>query len=132
MLDPDVMEPEEAQAIGEWVRSGGRLVAGGAGDSGWLDEVISTSRRAGSPTATLDRGPLVPVTETSGVEEVRAFECGAWHELGSTLPVIGPPDAPLVVTARSGEGSVALLADTVAAAEPRRSTTPTTRCSGSR
>ena len=41
MLDPDVMEPEEATAIGEWVRAGGRLVAGGTGDSGWLDEVIS-------------------------------------------------------------------------------------------
>ena len=51
------------------------------------------------------------MTETSGVEEVRAYEYGAWHELGDTLPVIGPPDAPLVVTARSGEGSVALLAD---------------------
>ena len=41
VLDPDVMEPDEAKAIGDWVRSGGRLVAGGAGDSGWLDEVIA-------------------------------------------------------------------------------------------
>ena len=42
----------------------------------------------------------LPVTETAGVEEVRAYEFGAWHELGRTLPVIGPADAPLVVTAR--------------------------------
>jgi hypothetical protein len=42
VLDPDVMEPEEARAIGDWVRSGGRLVAGGAGDASWLDEVLSS------------------------------------------------------------------------------------------
>src|ERR1044071_9563424 len=38
VLDPDVMEPEEARAIGEWVRSGGNLVAGGRGDAAWLEE----------------------------------------------------------------------------------------------
>ena len=110
VLDPDVMEPAEAKAIGDWVRSGGRLVAGGAGDSGWLDEVIAHVPRW-EPDGATDREPLLPVIETSDVEEVRAYEFGAWHELGNTLPVIGPADAPLVVTARSGEGSVALLAD---------------------
>jgi hypothetical protein len=40
VLDPDVMEPEEARAIGDWVRSGGRLVAGGSGGAPWLDEVM--------------------------------------------------------------------------------------------
>ena len=40
VLDPDVMEPEEARAIGEWVRSGGNLVAGGTGEAAWLDEVL--------------------------------------------------------------------------------------------
>src|SRR3954467_6085820 len=40
VLDPDVLEPEEAQAIGAWVRSGGRLVAGGSNDASWLDEVL--------------------------------------------------------------------------------------------
>ena len=52
VLDPDVMEPEEARAIGEWVRAGGRLVAGGAGDSGWLEEVIGEAPRWGRRTAT--------------------------------------------------------------------------------
>jgi hypothetical protein len=111
VLDPDVMEPDEAQAIGDWVRSGGRLVAGGAGDSGWLDEVIPHVP-VWEPGGETEREPLLPVIETSDVEEVRAYEFGGWHELGNTLPVIGPADAPLVVTARSGEGSVALLADT--------------------
>jgi hypothetical protein len=110
VLDPDVMEPAEATAIGDWVRSGGRLVAGGAGDSGWLDEVIPHVPQWDSDGET-EREPLLPVIETSDVEQVRAYESGAWHELGNTLPVVGPADAPLVVTARSGEGSVALLAD---------------------
>jgi hypothetical protein len=93
------------------VRSGGRLIAGGSGDSGWLEQVIQDVPRwePDGPTA---RAPLVPVSETTGVDVVRAVETGAWHELGQNLPVIGPPDAPLVVTARSGEGSVALIADT--------------------
>lgn len=110
VLDPEVMEPEEAEAIGEWVRSGGRLVAGGSGDAGWLDEVIVDVPRW-QPDGPAGRSPLVPVVETSGVHEVRTFERGAWHELGQNLPVLGPPDAPLLVTARAGEGSVALLAD---------------------
>ena len=41
VLEPDVMEPEEARAIGDWVRSGGHLVAGGLrrrGSSEVLDD----------------------------------------------------------------------------------------------
>ena len=51
VLDPDVMEPDEATAIGEWVRAGGRLVAGGTGDSGWLEEVIGEVPRWGETAA---------------------------------------------------------------------------------
>lgn len=110
ILDPDVMEPEEAQAIGDWVRSGGRLVAGGLGDASWLDEVLDDP-----PVWSADgperRRTLVPVAETTGVTEVRSGEGGAWHGLGGALPVIGPAGGPLVVTARAGAGSVALIAD---------------------
>jgi hypothetical protein len=42
---------------------------------------------------------------------VRAADGGGWHRLGGALPALGPPDAPLLVVARSGRGSVALLAD---------------------
>ena len=74
--------------------------------------------RAGVGARRRDRArAAAPRDRDADVEEVRAYEFGAWHELGNTLPVIGPADAPLVVTARSGEGSVALLADVVAAAQ---------------
>jgi hypothetical protein len=110
VLDPDVMEPEEARAIGAWVRSGGRLVAGGAGDAGWLDEVLDNAPVWDADDVT-DRRTLVPVAETTDVKEVRSAYGGGWHELGGALPVIGPAGAPLLVTARSGDGTVALLAD---------------------
>lgn len=110
VLDPDVMEPEEARAIGDWVRRGGRLVAGGVGDQAWLDAVLGDAPvwRGGAPVR---RRTLVPVAETTDVTEVRGAERGAWHVLGPTLPAIGPAGAPLLVTASVGEGSVALLAD---------------------
>jgi uncharacterized protein DUF4350 len=109
VLDPDVMEPEEARAIGDWVRAGGRLVAGGQGDASWLDEVLTDppAWEGGGPP---ERRTLVPVGVTTGVGEV-VSEGGGWHRLGGVLPVIGPADGPLLVTARAGRGSVALLAD---------------------
>jgi hypothetical protein len=110
ILDPDVMEPEEARAIGAWVRSGGRLVAGGSGDASWLDEVLDDPP-VWEPDGGERRRTLVPVADTAGVTEVRALDGGGWHELGAALPAIGPAGAPLLVTARSGDGTVALLAD---------------------
>jgi Domain of unknown function (DUF4350) len=110
VLDPDVIDPDEARAIGDWVRDGGRLVAGGSGEAPWLEEVIGSEPRwdfDGGRTRT----PLLPVTETAGVRQVRGVESGAWHDLGPTLPVIGPADAPLVITTATGSGSVALIAD---------------------
>ena len=51
VLDPDVMEPEEAPAIGDWVRAGGRLVAGGRGRLRLARRGDRRSAGAGSPTA---------------------------------------------------------------------------------
>jgi hypothetical protein len=109
VLDPQTLEPKEARAIGEWVRDGGRLVAGGAGDASWLDEVLDAPPEPARASG-LDRGVLLPVQETVGVTKVRTAG-GAWDKVGATLPVVGPPRAPLVVTAKVGRGSVALIAD---------------------
>jgi Domain of unknown function (DUF4350) len=108
VLAPGVMAPAEARAIGAWVRSGGRLVAGG-GDASWLAQVVGGRPRieAGAPG---DRRVLAPVPETAGVTHVPSDGAG-WGRPGSALPAIGPAGRPLLLTARSGRGSVALLAD---------------------
>jgi hypothetical protein len=110
VLDPDVVEDDEARAIGRWVRAGGRLVAGGRRDAGWLDAVLRGAPHW-EPAVPGRAATLVPVSETAGVTAVRTADGGGWHELGGALPAIGPPGAPLLVVARSGRGSVALLAD---------------------
>jgi Domain of unknown function (DUF4350) len=109
VLDPQALEPKETRAIGRWVKSGGRLVAGGAGDASWLEAVLDAPPEFATSNA-LDRETLVPVRETVGVSKVRTSG-GAWDKVGRALPVIGPPNAPLVVTATTGKGSVALIAD---------------------
>jgi len=109
VLDPDVVEEDEARAIGRWVRSGGRLVAGGA-DAGWLGEALG-SPPEWEPDPPGTSATLVPVAETAGVSAVRRADGGGWHALGGALPAIGPAGAPLLVVSRSGRGSIALLAD---------------------
>lgn len=110
VLDPDVVEQDESRAIGRWVRSGGRLVAGGRRDAAWLDDVIGRAPTWEPDEPRVSR-PLVPVPETAGVRAVRPADGGGWHELGGTLPILGPPGQPLAVLARNGEGTVVLLAD---------------------
>jgi hypothetical protein len=108
VLDPGVVAPGEARAIGDWVRSGGRLVAGGS-DASWLDAVLSRPPDLDAG-ALVDRRVLAPVPETAGVSVVRSDGEG-WSGAGAALPAIGPARRPLLVTARAGRGSVALLAD---------------------
>ncbi len=110
VLDPDVVEDDEARAIGRWVRDGGRLVAGGRSDAGWLREALGRAPEW-APAEPGRAAALVPISETAGVTAVRTADGGGWHRAGGALPAIGPPDAPLLVVARSGRGSVALLAD---------------------
>jgi hypothetical protein len=109
VLEPDVIEEDEAQAIARWVSDGGRLVAGG-GDPSWLSQVVPDAPewRPGGP---LRRATLVPVAETADVRTVLGANGGGWRDVGGALPVIGPADGPLLVVTNVGEGSVALLAD---------------------
>jgi Domain of unknown function (DUF4350) len=105
VLDPDAMEPGEGRAIGDWVRRGGRLVAGGAAPT-WLSGVLEDAPRW-SPQAGGTRSALAPI---AGVSTVRSVG-GGWQQPGGALPVLGPADRPLLLMARSGRGTVALLAD---------------------
>ena len=90
VLDPDVMEPEEARAIGDWVRGGGRLVAGGTRRRPWLDERARRARPTGTDGGRERRRTLVPVAETAGVTDGARRDGGGWHDLGGALPLIGP------------------------------------------
>ena len=105
MLEPDVVEPDEARAIGEWVRSGGHLVAGGLGE--WLGAVL-TEAPAWEPTEPGRRRALTPVP---GVRQVDSLDGGGWREIGGALPRLGPASAPLLVSVREGRGRVTVLAD---------------------
>jgi len=109
VLEPDAMQEDEARAIGDWVRDGGSLVAGG-GDPSWLQAVLPDAPEWW-PGGPLRRETLVPVAETAGVRTVLGANGGGWREVGGSLPVIGPADGPLLVVTNSGRGSVALLAD---------------------
>ena len=110
VLDPRAVAPREADAIGSFVRAGGRLVAGGAGGAAWLERALGPLpewRAAGAGEAR----PLAPVPETAGVGAVRSVAGGAWAVAGGALPVLGPPGRPLAVVVRSGRGRALLLAD---------------------
>jgi hypothetical protein len=110
VLDPAALEPKESQAIGEWVHRGGRLVAGGDADASWLDEVLDDPPEIAFGAAAAHE-PLVPVAEPVGVDEVESVAGTAWDRVGGALPVLGPADAPLVVTAQADQGTVVMLAD---------------------
>lgn len=109
LLDPDVVLPEEAEALGRFVERGGRLVAGGP-DPGWLGSVVDAPP-VWSPEAIERADLLAPVSQTAGVRSVATAGDGSWSSPGGTLPVLGDPTGTLLVVSAQGEGSVALLAD---------------------
>jgi len=109
VLDPRALPPEEARAIGGFVRAGGRLVAGGTSGTAWLDGALGEGPEPGAERDG-DARALVPVPETAGVATVRGSRLAGWARSGSALPVLGPPEAPLAVLAVRGRGRALLLA----------------------
>jgi hypothetical protein len=110
VLDPAVVDSGEADAIGRWVRAGGRLVTGGTRDASWLDGILADPPRWRGGGERRSR-VLAPGPETARVTVVRSQGAGGWHELGSALPLVGPADRPLAAVAAAGRGTVVLLAD---------------------
>jgi hypothetical protein len=105
ILDPQVLEPEEAEAIRAWVEGGGRLVAGSSGEPAWLDQLLDEPpvwKPSGKPTST----PVVPLPGVKAVEGRRGAMLG---ELGGLLPLLDPP---LAAATGLGEGELVLLANT--------------------
>ncbi len=69
ILEPQVMEPKEARALGRWVRGGGRLVVGDRGDVSWLKPILAQPPRW-EQDGPVRRHVLAPTAETAGVREV--------------------------------------------------------------
>jgi hypothetical protein len=109
VLDPGQVPPDEARAIGRFVRAGGRLVAGG-GPVYWLGTVLD-SPPAWSPSRPGRAKVVVPAPETAGVATVPFQRGGFWKRPGGALPLLATPAGVVAAVARAGRGRAVLLAD---------------------
>lgn len=114
LLDPSLVLREEQIALGRWLASGGRLIAGGTEPS-WLGGVLDDTPEWGSEGPAEAR-PLAPVPEVGGVGAVRSEQQGAWwSDPRGALPILGvagDPEAGALATVVSvGAGRAVLLAD---------------------
>jgi hypothetical protein len=109
ILDPEQVAPAEANAIGRFVREGGRLVAAGALGR-WLGRVVDAPPQW-APSAPGRATVVVPTPETAGVRSVAFAESGRWDALGGALPILATPEGPVAAVAGAGAGRAVLLAD---------------------
>jgi hypothetical protein len=111
VLDAPGLTGAEARDVGRFVRSGGRLVAGGAGAGDWLESVVDhppTLTGKGTKTA----GPVGAAPEVGGVTRIRTAQLGSWSDPGGLDPILAGDDGPVVALAGdSGPGRVVALAD---------------------
>ncbi|MFN2586676.1 MAG: DUF4350 domain-containing protein [Actinomycetota bacterium] len=102
LLDPPDVPPGGAEALGDFVARGGRLVAGGRSPY-WLEDVLADPPQwSGAGAGGTGASPF-PGIEPAGE--------GMWRHEGSGSPVVGRPGASLVVEVREGRGAAILLAD---------------------
>jgi Domain of unknown function (DUF4350) len=110
LLDPDDVRRGDARALRRFLDAGGRLVAGGAEDPGWLDAVLRRPpvwSGEGVPVART----RARVPETAGVSRVETAGRGSWARAGQARAVLGADGRGLLVVAAVGRGRIALLAD---------------------
>jgi hypothetical protein len=110
VLDPEGVLPDEARAIGRFVRAGGRLVAAGASVH-WLARALDSPPPTWAPSDPGAAHVVVPVPETAGVTTVAFAEGGRWESLGGALPILATPEGAVAAVAESGAGRAVLLAD---------------------
>ncbi|MEW6477711.1 MAG: DUF4350 domain-containing protein [Actinomycetota bacterium] len=113
VLDAPGLSGREAEALGEFVRRGGHLVAGGAGADDWLESVVDRPPVLDSAGVRTARpvGPY-PAREVDGVRTVRAGRLGSWSHPGGLEAILeGDEGRVVAVAGNSGNGRVAALAD---------------------
>jgi Domain of unknown function (DUF4350) len=112
LLDPrEPLSGVDARAVREFVRSGGRVVAGGAASEAWITRIVDAPPPAWSPEPTANATTLAPGAGIGPGWTVESAGAGSWSDAGSTLPVLGAEDRALVVVAEVGRGTAILLAD---------------------
>ena len=94
---------EEALALEEFARSGGRLVVGGPGSA----QLVSGSAQDGKAD---DGFLLFPHPDLARVRRVESPFGTAWTDPGDALPLVGGADGVLVAFAVVGSGEVFVLA----------------------
>ena len=94
-----------------FVERGGRLVAGGAGDTTLLLSALLTDPPVWSSVGIRDAQPVGGAPEIAGLDSVRTAGEGSWSEPGSTTPILGDGLRLLATVATLGRGRVVVLAD---------------------
>jgi hypothetical protein len=110
LLDPNSVVGSQARTLTSFVRSGGRLVAGGSPPGGWISYVLKPPPRWSS-SGPLEASPSGPGPETQGVHTVQSAGDGSFTSAGGGRPLAGSPGQVLALAAPQGSGEVIVLAD---------------------
>jgi hypothetical protein len=110
LLDPQPPLAEDVDALRQFVRSGGRLVAAGPGAAAWVRPLLDHPPTFQDTGDTLARA-IVPVPEVSGARLVQSAGDVTFDRSGDLLPALAGDSGPLLGVADVGEGRVAVLAD---------------------
>jgi hypothetical protein len=109
LLDPGFVDSRDAAALRDFVRAGGRLVAGGQ-NAGWVRRIVEAGPEW-SPKRVSDGRVVAPVPEVAAVQDLAGLRAGSWRATGGALPVYGGRNGALLAVAQLGAGRVLLLAD---------------------
>jgi hypothetical protein len=110
LLDPGTVLRADARALRQFLDAGGRLVAGGAEEQQWLDDVLERPP-AWSSAGLRSARPRARLPETAGVSRVQTAGEGTWSSTGGARPALGLRGRDLLVVSAVGRGRIALLAD---------------------
>jgi hypothetical protein len=107
VLEPANLTADDAAALLEFVRAGGRLVIGGASPF-YLRNLSDTPPRwyAAGATSWTEIDPTL-----GDVREVEATGVGSWSAPGNGRALVGRADAALVIEGHVGRGEIFFLAD---------------------
>lgn len=112
VLDAGGLTADETRSVGRFVRAGGRLVAGGRGVEGWLDEAVGEPVPAVEGRPVRVARPAGDAPEVAGIGEVRLAGRGSFRRAGSLEPLLAGGQGGVVALAGDvGRGRVVVLAD---------------------